>query len=360
MLPINIELSKVSIDYFQSVADEVGYRPCGYLWLHPADRFEAALKARDLQIKMGWPVEAWDIARLRSHVEFIDKTDDIAGALFSPRDGLVNPNLLKNHYRARAREKGAIFDDKTVCRRIEQESQSPVVVIAERTKSLLPHEAKAGLLDGSYVPSANAEQDSHQEVRYRAKRVVNCAGPWASEVAKMLGYHSPAQPVRRQVCIFDCREVDLTPYGMIVDTSGVYFHPEATNGLAGFCDPAEKPGFNFHYDGDTFFNDVIWPALYERSSRFEKLKHVTGWAGLYEVSPDDCGIIGRVQNGEAHPSGRIYEAHSFSGHGVMHSYAAGMILADEIIQGKPFTLDGVALNAERFSTGKLLREKMVI
>jgi glycine/D-amino acid oxidase-like deaminating enzyme len=179
-------------------------------------------------------------------------------------------------------------------------------------------------------------------------------------VAQILGYSSPAVPVRRQVSIFDCKEVDLTPYGMIVDTSGVYFHPEATNGLAGFATQNEPSGINYQYDGENFFNEFIWPALYERSTCFEKLKHLTGWAGLYEVSPDECAILGPVLQGEGKKSGNIYEAHSFSGHGVMQSYSAGLVLAEQIIKGRYETLDASVLSSHRFDRGELIPEKLVI
>ena len=146
---------------------------------------------------------------------------------------------------------------------------------------------------------------------------------------------------------------------MIVDTSGVYFHPEATNGLAGFAAP-EQHGINYHYDGETFFQEMIWPALYERSSQFERLKHLTGWAGLYEVSPDECAIIGLVQEGDAGKAGNVFEAHSFSGHGVMHSYAAGRCLAEKVIGGRFELVDAEPLSAQRFETGRLIHENLVI
>ncbi|MEK6580330.1 MAG: FAD-binding oxidoreductase [Bdellovibrionota bacterium] len=196
-------------------------------------------------------------------------------------------------------------------------------------------------------------------VEYHAERVINCAGPWAARIASILGYESPCVAVRRQVSIFDCRDVDLTPYGMIVDTSGVYFHPEATNGLAGFATPGEPGGINFNYDGDTFFMEKIWPALFERSTGFERLKHVTGWAGHYEVSPDESAIVGDVDLVPA-SRGKLFEAHSFSGHGVMHSYAAGKALVEKIVRGKYETLDLSALSARRFSGGHEVRESLVI
>src|SRR5690242_17610752 len=88
--PINIEMSKQTIEYFANVADQVGYRACGYLWLHSDERMSAALQAREKQVKRGWPVEVWDLSELKRRVPFVDKTEGIAGSIFAPRDGLIN------------------------------------------------------------------------------------------------------------------------------------------------------------------------------------------------------------------------------------------------------------------------------
>jgi FAD-dependent oxidoreductase domain-containing protein 1 len=351
--PVNIKTSQISIDYFASVADEIGYRACGYLWLHTAERFNGALGSRELQVKLGWPVEVWDIAELKRRTPFIDKTDDIAGALFAPRDGLLNSNLLKNHFRSKARDLGVIFDDRVWVRGAEYVS-SGVMVHGDHFGLMPSAEDKREFFSGG-SPRLPSEQ-----IKYRAKRVINCAGPWAAEIARILQYPCPSFSSRRQVCIFDCRDVDLTPYGMIVDTTGVYFHPEASNGLAGYCDPREPSGVNYAYDGDSFFMEVIWPALYERSTKFERLKHLTGWAGLYEISPDESAIVGPVAVGEAGKSGCVFEAHSFSGHGAMHSYGAGLALAERITRGRYETLDLTELSGKRFEAGRLVKEGLVI
>jgi glycine/D-amino acid oxidase-like deaminating enzyme len=354
---INIEMSRISINYFASVASEVGYRPCGYLWLKTPESLPAALQARELQQQLGWEVQAWDVAELRRRVPFIDKTDDLAGAVFAPRDGLVNPNLLKNHYRAKARELGVVFEDRTWVSGAESLGEGRgIAVHARQLHSPAFHEAKLSVFSGR----PETEGLPWTEVRYEAARVINCAGPWAPQVAAILGYNCPSQPVRRQVCIFDCREVDLTSYGMVVDPSGVYFHPEASNGLAGFAQPHEPSGVRFQYDGESFFEEWIWPALYQRSTGFERLKHLTGWAGLYEVSPDESAILGQAVSGKLSGAGRIFEAHSFSGHGAMHSYAAGMLVAEKIVRGRYETLDAEVFSASRFAEGRLLREHAVI
>ena len=355
--PINIEMARRTIDYFANHAEQVGYRACGYLWLHGAERLSAALEARERQVKMGWPVEAWDISELRRRVPLIDKTDDLAGAIFSPRDGLVNSNRVKNHFRENARARGVVFDDRTLLRRAEFQ-QGICHLEMEKYPAELSDEDRRAVLG----PAGSAPVIS-QPVRYRAKRVVNCAGAWAARIAEILGYRSPSFAVRRQLSLFDCRDVDLTQYGMIVDSSGVYFHPEATYGMAGFANNDEPPGFRYDYDGDAFFMEVIWPALHERATAFEKLRHLTGWAGLYEVSPDESAILGPVVAKEVSERGgadRIFEAHSFSGHGVMHSFSAGLALAERMIHGKYLTIDATQLGGDRFDAGRLIQETLVI
>ena len=152
------------------------------------------------------------------------------------------------------------------------------------------------------------QKSSGETIRLEGKKLVNAAGPWASRIAKLIGYETPVFALRRQVSIFDVRGFDMSHYGMMVDTSGVYFHPEATNILGGYADHEEKPGWNLNYDGESFFQEKIWMPLYNRATVFEQLKHLTGWGGLYEVSPDQMGVLGRVEgfaNVFENPSSRI-------------------------------------------------------
>lgn len=335
----NILASKLSIEYFERHRAEVGYRDCGYLWLQPESRVGAARSAMALQRRCGWEVESFGLSELRKRAPFIDKTDGIEECFFAPKDGLINPNLLKLHFRKRAQHAGVNFEDRAlvVDARIEESGPAPVKLTVKRWTCPLGVDQKHALATCSELESDATEV-------WEADRLVNCAGPWAPRISKMLGLAPISKPVRRQVCVFDSRDVDLSPYGMIVDTSGVYFHPEATNGMAGFAVSQEPEGYRFEYDGETFFQERIWAPLYERSTRFERLRHLTGWAGLYEVSPDDSAIIGEVPG----TGGRVFEAHSFSGHGVMHSYAAGLGLAEKLLKGSYRTIDLTPFSRSRF------------
>src|SRR5206468_1402103 len=88
-----------------------------------------------------------------------------------------------------------------------------------------------------------------------------------------------------------------------------------------------------------------WPA--------QGAKVRTGWAGLYEDTPDKHPILGRVEE----LPGFVCAA-GFSGHGIMHAPATGEAIAELITKGKT-TLDIGALAASRFRTGQLVREHNV-
>ena len=344
--PINIRASKLSIDYFATIASEIGFRECGYLWL--CDEAQARVHAAEtsLYAEEGWPVERWTPADIERRYPLLDRLDNVVAGYYGRRDGILNTNLLKMHYRRNAKAAGVRFVDRHFLRSAERIGEEWRLTFDVPPASLSEDVLARVLTRGEFPPGTERAELS-------AGTVVNCAGAWAGEVAKRFGTETAATPIRRQISLFDCRGGEYSDYGMIVDTSGVYFHPEATFFLSGIADKEEPVGKNFEYAGESFFQEKIWMPLSERSSRFENLKHLSGWAGLYEVSPDESAIVG-----EAGPG--LFEAHSFSGHGVMHSYAVGMALAEKIIRGKYETFDFSPLAGDRFKTGQLLPETAVI
>jgi sarcosine oxidase subunit beta len=56
----------------------------------------------------------------------------------------------------------------------------------------------------------------------------------------------------------------------------------------------------------------------------------------------------------------FFLANGFSGHGVMHSPAAGRAIAELIVRGKSESVDIAALSVERFARGGLIHERMVL
>ena len=117
---------------------------------------------------------------------------------------------------------------------------------------------------------------------------------------------------------------------------------------------AEPPGYNLAVDWEWL--DVVLEAglrrfpILEHAGLAEKLC----WAGAYEITPDHMPILGR------HPELEGYvDASGFSGHGVMHAPATGLLIAEEILDGRAHTIDIDPLRINRFR-GVLKRELNVI
>jgi len=345
---VNIALCRASIEYYQRVRDEVGFRQKGYLWLYDADTYPRALEHLPLQRKLGHPIETLTPAEVNRRVPEIDKLDGIAGATFSRNDGLINPNLLKEHYRHRALKLGAQFLDRSYVVGFDV-GGSDVRLECWQSDEALTDEGLVRLM----TQDGPGEAEPGRIFELSADSIVLTSGAWTPSALKMLGLRNYTEPIRRQICLVDNRATDLAAYGMIVDTSGVYFHNDGAYILAGYSPPDEPPGYHFNYDGERFFMEEIWPRLYARMSAFERLKHVRGWAGLYEVSPDRSAIVGRA-------AARVYEAHSFSGRGVMQSYGAGQALAELIATGRYERFDASALARDRFERGALVLEELHI
>ena len=56
----------------------------------------------------------------------------------------------------------------------------------------------------------------------------------------------------------------------------------------------------------------------------------------------------------------MFEAHSFSGRGVMQSYGAGQALAELIATGRYESFDASALSRDRFERDELVLEELHI
>jgi FAD-dependent oxidoreductase domain-containing protein 1 len=273
---------------------------------------------------------------------------EFAGATFSPEDGLINPNLLKEHYRSRSREAGAVYLDRVYVHAAAIES-GEVRLQCWQSSDALTDDGLARLMsdDGPGEPQAGVLFELRSAV------AAITTGAWSDNAMRVFGLPNYSEPVRRQLCLVDNRETNFAAYGMIVDASGLYFHNEGAHILAGYSPPDTPPGHHFNYDGEPFFLNEIWPRMFARMSCCERLRHLTGWAGLYEVSPDRSAILGSA-------APRIFEAHSFSGRGVMQSYGAGQALTELIADGRYSQFDASALSRERFDGGELVTEELHI
>jgi sarcosine oxidase subunit beta len=169
--------------------------------------------------------------------------------------------------------------------------------------------------------------------------VVNVAGPWGGEVARMAGSELPVKPYRRQVFMTKSFDAIPKPVPMVIDQDVTfYFRSEEPGIIMGMSDPDEPSSFNLNVDRD-FMEKVIEAAI-RRAPVLEKAEILRGWGGLYTITPDDNPIIGEAPGVKG-----LFSAIGFSGHGFQQAPAVGLILSQLILDGqtnfdlKPFSYD---------------------
>ena len=310
---VNIELSKLSfsmMDRFSNeMGQEIGLRRCGYLFLMDNEADIARARADvALQHSLGVPsklVGVDDLMRLAPEVNL----DGIIGGTWCDRDGLVDPHGLVQGYIANARRLGVTMHTQAFVERIEKIGAMRRVVTADMSIDALT--------------------------------VVIAAGPWSATIGRLAGVDLPIQPVRRQIVVTSSIP-DLRPeFPFVIDFSqALYFHREGTGILTGMSNRGERPGFETNVD--IFWRDHHLECAIRRLPLLEHAELAAEWAGLYEVTPDDQPIMGKLTDG-------LYVCAGFSGHGLMHGPAAGLVMAEEILDGKAHTIDIDSLRFERFS-----------
>ena len=354
----NVVSCRDTIAFFEAHEVEMSLRQCGYLWLYDdAERFARARERRDFQERLGVRVDLLGPGEISRRFPLLDRNlDEIVGATFSPRDGLVNPNAVRRFYRERASVGGARFLNRHYVEGVEVGEREPGVRRVERVHVVEVEKGDPaddrGLVHGILTQHRVPPESSVDHPSLRPEIFVNALGAWSPLVSAKLGIPDASVPVRRQIAMVDVRErdvptgADLHGAGMIVDASGLYFHPEGPYTLAGFSNPGEPAGYDFRYDGDAYFEREVWPRLAHRASAFERCRHVRGWSGLYSVTPDCSGVLGRMPG-----LSNAIEAHSFTGRGVMQSWAVGRGVAELVCDGGYRTLDLSALSGARFREG---------
>jgi sarcosine oxidase, subunit beta len=316
--PVNIELSKLSIGMMERFADEmdqpIGLRRCGYLFMLDDDadleQFTRNVALQNAHAVPSRVISTDEIAELAPEVE----RSGIIGGTWCPRDGLVDPNGLLQGFVSQARRLGAALETNAAVTSID--------VNGGRVRRV--------------VTTAGAVE---------TPTVVIAAGPWSGDVGAMAGVSLPVRPIRRQIAV--TREIpNLRPdFPFVIDFSrALYFHREGAGILTGMSNRDELPGWNTTVD-DAWRLHHLENAM-ERLPLLADAEIMAEWAGLYEVTPDDQPILGRLPHAEG-----LFVCAGFSGHGLMHGPGAGLLLAEEILDGRAHTIDIDSLRWNRFEAG---------
>lgn len=327
--PVSIELSRFGYEFMNSdpeIASQVSFVKRGYLFLSGPNR-EAELRERSaLARQYGAQIREYGQSELAKTFPWL-KTDDLSyAAQGESGEGWFDGYCLMQYYRASARKAGVVF-------------MHGDVVGFDTSAERVTH---VWLNDG---------------VKLAASKVVNAAGPWSGDLAKLLGLAIPVKARRRSAFLVSCPQKVTTDdtFPVLMDISGVYVRPEHGDYILNASPSPEDDLDNLPLDPDfSIFEEKMWPVLAERIPVFEALRVERAWAGYYEYNTfDQNGLVGQfgLEN--------FFLSTGFSGHGLMHSAGVGRGAAELLLHGKFSSIDLGSLSPDRLAADRPIVEKGV-
>ena len=323
---VNIELGRRSLETFerfkQDLDQEIDLHQVGYLFLlDRPDQVAAFEQNVALQNDLGVTSEMIDVAEAKRLSPLIE-TDGLLAATWSPRDGHCTPESVVLGYARAARRAGA--------RLVRGCSVTDIAT------------------DGSRITAVETSQGT-----IATDTVVCAAGAWARLIGDMVGVILPVEPLRRQILTTEPMPgLDpRTPFTIDFSTS-LYFHSEGPGLLIGMSDPDEEPGFKLGRSDDWL--PRLGDAIERRAPKMADVGIASGWAGLYEMTPDHNALVG-----EAPEISRFLYATGFSGHGFLMGPAIGEVMRDLYLGAQP-VVDVSGLDARRFADSAVRPELNIV
>ena len=189
-------------------------------------------------------------------------------------------------------------------------------------------------------------------VEIATSRVVNAAGAWSPEVARLLGVELPNKPHRHEICSTEPLKPWLSP--LVADLSnGLYFSQSMRGEIVGGVSNEDVPA-GLDMDSSHKFLGIYAKALVRTCPILGALKVLRQWAGCYDLTPDANPIVGEVDGVEG-----FFQASGFMGHGFMMAPVMGRLMAEHVARGTELPMFD-RWNLRRFKEGRLLSEAMII
>jgi sarcosine oxidase subunit beta len=325
--PNNCKLAIRSVKLFEQLNEELDYDTeyyqGGYLLLAYGDEeMEQFNKNVAMQSSAGVPVRIINVPEIKKMFPFLNLEGVSCGA-HCPTDGHANPMLVNQGYANAARRNGAKIHLFTEVISIERQGNK---LISLTTK------------DGE---------------KYEVGAIINAAGGFSFEVAKMAGLSVPTRSQRHEALITEALEHFMDP--LIISFKHHIYFRQTMHGsvLMGYGDANEPYSHNIESSLD--FLKIMSKQISDLVPGMKNVKIVRQWAGSYNMTPDAQPIIGKMPELD-----NYYQAIGFSGHVLMLAPAVAEIMADLVTKEKT-DYDYSELTIDRFLSGKdFSAEKAVV
>jgi len=322
---LNVRLSLESLKMFHRMQDELGvdpaFRQVGYLFMAATPReLEMFRRQVEFQQRYGIPVRIVSPKDIHGIVPYV-RLEDIIGGVYCQTDGYAAPYEVTMGYASAARRLGVRIHEQRAVTKV--------------------------LCEGGHAAGVETSRGP-----IYAPVVVNAAGPEGGLIGEMAGVDVPVKPYRRQIFVTGpLSEFTEEPPLTIDYHRSWYFRAEMGGCL--FSGPKdEESTFNTNVDWEHLAESVATAVA--RVPILEEAEIKRGWAGSYDISPDNNAILGVAPGLPG-----FYLATGHSGHGFMHGPATGKLMAELILTGMT-SVDISSLSLDRFRTGKTVREPMTM
>jgi sarcosine oxidase subunit beta len=295
-VPISQKSMEIWYDLPDMVEDDCGFQVAPQIKVAENEEELETLAERARTLRgMGFEHEViLDHKEIREHLPAV--ADHVVGGLGSLTDGFAQPYQTTFAISRRAKRDGArIFEGQTVTS-VRRDGADWIVETAE--------------------------------TRYRAPKVLNCAGAWAGKLAGSLGEHAPVEAVAPMMLVtarlphFCDAVVGATgrplsfkqmPNGTVVIGGGRKGRADTSDDLSEMLFP------ELRLTAETAMD--LFPIM--RGATI-----VRSWSGVEGRMPDDIPVIGMSGKHEG-----LYHAFGFSMHGFQMGPGVGSLMAELIATG---------------------------
>ena len=289
----NVDMSNYSIDFIKNNTT-VDFTPNGYLMLFGHNQKNDCDSTTLLQRKHGASTISIPPYDLQNEYGFsYINTDDIyRGCLtVDGSEGWIDPTTLHSWFKKTAQQNGVQYE----------------------------------YADG-------------RERKHNADAVVITCGCWSGEVGKHFGLDIPVVPHKHTVFNVTTSKPVIKDLPLVADlTTGVYLRPEGEGYIVGYDGNGDLESRDLEPDYNSW--DEVWEKLYHRfPTIFDEARMTGAWAGYYDHSTIDNNAI--IDSDD-----KFYFATGFTGRGLMHSPAVGLVLSQMILgENLEFNIDSYKLN----------------
>jgi sarcosine oxidase subunit beta len=266
--PAKIRLCLRSLKIFstwkETYGDEIEWHQGGYCFVAYREEEEKTLKeVIPMQKRHGLKIDWLEAEELRKLLPDLNPVG-LRGGTFSPEDGHASPLLANEAFYCQAKKAGAEFKFREKVTGLE--------------------------IAGGKIKGVKTDKGS-----YAAEVVINAAGAWAAEIARLAGMEVPVKPDSHEAAVtepvqrfFEPMIVDIRP---VKGSANYYFYQHATGQII-FCITPSPSIWGYDERETSEFLPMVSRRMIELMPRLKNIRVRRTWRGLYPMTPDGFPIVG--------------------------------------------------------------------